>query len=180
MKLNLKLLFILLVLLIGCHADFLTKSLAAESLKNTPAVSVVDGYLDLRYVENEGVTFCILRDTAESIRKPLLIGLQAIAGLVLIGILSILRKRPLWTMIPFALMLSGAVGNLIDRIRFGHVVDFIHFHMDTGFNWPIFNVADVLINAGVAIFLFQVLSNQKPFGRTALSPERLDPSSPVA
>lgn len=61
----------------------------------------------------------------------------------------------------FSLILGGAVGNLIDRIRFGEVVDFLDFYIGN-YHWPAFNVADSAISVGIAIFLFHLLLKKMP------------------
>ena len=165
MKLFLKLLFIGSVLLAGCHSDVYTKHLAEESLKDHAAVPLISGYLDLRYTENTGIAFSFFENWGESVRKPLLIGMQSLSSLVLIGILIALRKRSMLTLFPFVLILSGACGNLFDRIRYGHVVDFIHFHIQDGFSWPVFNLADIWITIGIGLLMLQIFLNQDPFSK---------------
>ena len=59
-------------------------------------------------------------------------------------------------LLPYLIILGGAVGNLIDRIRYGYVVDFIYFHIRDRFSWPIFNVADILLSVGVGLLLIQL------------------------
>lgn len=59
-------------------------------------------------------------------------------------------------------MISGALGNLIDRIRYGYVIDFIHVHIRDVFSWPVFNVADILIVAGIGLLLLQLLLSGRP------------------
>jgi signal peptidase II len=157
MKPIIKLLLSLLVLLAGCASDLHTKQLAQEKLKNKPSVSIIDGYLDLRYSENEGLSFSMFESLPPKLRKPLLGGVQLISAAALAIFLVISRKRPFFALLPLLLVLSGALGNVWDRLRYGYVIDFIYFHIDKAFSWPIFNIADILIAAGAAMMLLQLI-----------------------
>lgn len=163
MKLFLKLIFLGSILMAGCHSDVYTKQLAVENLKDQTYIPLVSGYLDLRYTENTGIAFSFFESLSEDIRKPLLVGMQSISTLFLIGILIAFRKRSTLTLFPFILILAGAIGNLFDRIQYGYVVDFIHFHLEEWFSWPVFNLADVWISVGMGIILLQIILNRDPF-----------------
>lgn len=165
MKLFLKLLFLGSILMAGCHSDVYTKQLAIENLKDKASIPIVSGYLDLRYTENTGIAFSFFESADEGIRKPLLVGMQSISTLFLIGILIAFRKRSALNLFPFILILAGAIGNLFDRIRYGYVVDFIHFHLEEWFSWPVFNLADVWVSVGIGIILLQILFNRDPFSQ---------------
>ena len=165
MKLFLKLFFTGTVLLAGCHSDLYTKKLATESLKDQRSVPLVSGFIDLRYTENEGVSFSLLENLDDGIRTPVIITLQMISTLVLLGVIIRFRHKSAMTLLPFVLVLAGAFGNLFDRIRYGHVVDFIHFHVQDGFSWPVFNLADVWVTIGIAILLLQIMTGRDPFSR---------------
>jgi signal peptidase II len=111
---------------------------------------IIEGHLQLRYTENCGGAFGVLRSAARGVRAAVF----TISALGFIGLL-------LWTYvrggggrnfaIAVPLMASGALGNLVDRLHYGYVVDFIRYH--GLFEWPTFNVADVAIAVG-ALFLF--------------------------
>ena len=151
------------VLLAGCNSDLYTKKLATESLKGKPKVSIISGYLDLTYTENKAAGFSLFRQLQSDIRKPLLITMQLLASIALCVFIFVLRKKSLFTLLPYLVILSGALGNLTDRVRNGYVVDFIYFHIKDQFSWPIFNVADILIVIGVGLALIQVFL-QRPEG----------------
>ncbi len=148
------------VLFAGCNSDLYTKKLATESLKDNPSVSVVNGYLDLKYTENRAAGFSLFHQLDPSTRKPLLIGLQVLGSISLLVFIFWFRKKPLPVVLPFLIILSGALGNLIDRIRNGYVVDFIFFHIENQFSWPIFNVADILIVVGAGLAIIQTFSRR--------------------
>jgi signal peptidase II len=111
---------------------------------NRPQTELLPGFLDLVYVENTGAFFGFFHSHTE-----LFIAL-GIAGVI--AIFVFLRYFPPVTtlgVVSFALILSGAVGNLIDRIRFGYVIDFVNIHVQELFHWPTFNVADTALTVGM-------------------------------
>jgi signal peptidase II len=111
---------------------------------------VISNFFHITYVRNPGAAFGILSDNA--IRLPFFIGISLIA---IGGILWYLRRvanDKIWQHLALGLILSGALGNLIDRLRLGEVIDFIDVHW-YNYHWPAFNVADSAICIGVAIML---------------------------
>ncbi len=129
------------ILLVGL--DQLTKYLAVIHLKDTDGVSILPGIFRLEYLENHGAAFGILQDQ----RIPLLIATTLIF-LVLAGIYYKLpsQQRYLPMQIVLILLLSGAIGNMMDRIIQSYVVDFLYFSL---IDFPIFNVADCYVVIGV-------------------------------
>jgi signal peptidase II len=116
---------------------------------NRPQTELLPGFLDLVYVENTGAIFGLVHSHTE-----LFIAL-AIAGAVII--LVFLYYFPPATnvgMVSFALILGGAVGNLIDRIRLGYVIDFISLHVQKLFQWPAFNIADAALTVGIFVLIY--------------------------
>jgi len=110
----------------------------------------VTGFFNLVLVYNKGAAFSMFAD-APGWQTPLLIAFAlAAAGIVSTLILRNPGKRLLC--LGLALILGGAVGNLIDRLRFGHVVDFLDFHA-MGWHWPAFNVADSGITVGAVLLI---------------------------
>jgi signal peptidase II len=109
-------------------------------------------FFDLTYVENRGVSFGLFRspDGQETIRW-ILAGFSAVVVVILMA--WVLKARRNWTAVSIGLIMGGAVGNLIDRVRFGHVTDFLDFSK-LHFPW-VFNVADAAINIGIAILLVE-------------------------
>ena len=138
------LIVVLLLLLVGC--DHATKGVAKAELETGGARELIDGLVSLRYVENTDVAFNLLRFIPEAVRFPLLLITGALAVAVL-GFL-LLRTRGVASLPLLALVLvtAGAVGNYLDRVFRGYVVDFVHLK-----HWPVFNVADVYVTVGYAI-----------------------------
>jgi signal peptidase II len=149
--------------LFGC--DHATKLAAEQSLSNGRAVSVVAGVLELRFTTNDDTAFSLLHNLGVA-RTPLL--LVAASALALLGVVAMwiaARKRATRMQhVGFALVLAGALGNVVDRMLRGAVVDFIHVT-----HWPIFNVADISVVVGVGLLGLAAL----------LRRPRLEPSPPA-
>ncbi len=149
----------LLLLLVGC--DHATKLAAKAQLQDHHPRELIHGVLELRYVENTDVAFNLLRWVPEEIRRP---ALFVTGGVALLGLaLFSLRRPPKRAAVRAALLLvtAGALGNYIDRLARGYVIDFVHLH-----HWPVFNVADVYVT--VAAIMLAVF---------ALAPRRVAPTT---
>jgi signal peptidase II len=148
-------------------ADQVTKALAVAYLRPLVAelqasdrfVSVIDGFFRLKYAENTGAAWGLLRSASPSFRIPFFI----IVSLLAIGLIIWFFRRiePHKRLLPLAvsLVLGGAVGNLIDRVRMGKVVDFVDWYITIGGDekhWPTFNVADAAITAGVILLILEM------------------------
>jgi len=131
--------------LFGC--DHATKLAAEQSLSNGRALDVVTGVLELRFTTNDDTAFSLLH-TLGIPRSPIV--LLTASALALLGVVAMwiaMRKRASRMQhVGFALVLAGAAGNVVDRAVRGSVVDFIHVT-----HWPIFNVADIAVVAGVGV-----------------------------
>jgi signal peptidase II len=140
--------------LVGC--DHITKHVARTELAKMQPHPLVAGILELDYTENTDSGFGLLRWVSPAIRMPLLTAVQLSGGLAfLVGCL----RRRLSTPARSALLLlaAGALGNGLDRLAHGHVVDFIHLT-----HWPVFNVADIYITAGAALLILAARSAHRP------------------
>lgn len=140
---------ILAVFLCTLGCDHATKRAAETTLRDREAVIVVPGAVNLVYRENPGFAFSLERYLPAAARTPLLVG----AGVVALAALAVAwrrRRDARWAEgLGWALVAAGAAGNLVDRVARGAVIDFIHVR-----GWPVFNVADVAIAAGMALLLF--------------------------
>ncbi|MBP2671280.1 MAG: lspA, partial [candidate division NC10 bacterium] len=119
------------------------------------SIPIVPGYFDLTYVLNPGAAFSLLATLPEKIRNPFFIAISVAAAILII----VYRTRHLrghrLASVSLGLILGGAVGNLIDRIRYGVVVDFLDAHVHQ-YHWPVFNVADSAISVGVTLLLLEM------------------------
>jgi signal peptidase II len=131
--------------------DQLSKIYIDNNFELSQSKRIISNFFNLTYVRNPGAAFGILAES--SIRLPFFITISVLASL---GILWYIRRIPSekhWQHLALGLILSGALGNLIDRIRFGEVIDFLDVHW-YNYHWPAFNVADSAICIGVTIMFF--------------------------
>ncbi len=131
----------------------------------------INGWLDFTRLHNYGAAFSILAD-AGGWQHWLFIGLALVVGVVLfVWLWRLPRRGQAWLACSLALVLGGALGNVIDRVRFGYVVDFIHAHWDDLY-WPAFNVADMAISVGAVMLVLESF-----WTRESRAPERPDPDA---
>ncbi len=130
--------------------DQISKFYITEYLTSNPPVELTS-WLNLVLAHNTGAAFSFLGD-AGGWQRWLFAVLAGTVSIVLIVWISRLQKREYWLACSLALILGGAVGNLIDRVRFGYVVDFIDFHIDT-WHFATFNIADAAISVGAVMLL---------------------------
>src|SRR5206468_1071767 len=126
-------------------ADQLTKFLVVRKFGLGDSIPIVDGFFNLTYIRNTGAAFGILKDAPTLFRVPFFIAIPFVA---LAAIAYIFRRIPDTSVklaLALALVVGGAIGNLIDRITLGYVVDFLDFHWRNGYHFPAFNVADSAI-----------------------------------
>jgi len=136
--------------------DLVTKHLALERLPPSRPVQVIDSFFSLTLVMNPGLAFGMLAGTPAGWRW--LVALLSIGALTVLAVVG-LRMLPTggrFTPLALGLIFGGAVGNLIDRSRFGAVVDFLDFYW-RGYHWPAFNVADASISVGVVLLALRML-----------------------
>ena len=141
--------------------DQLTKFFIVNYLPLHDTVPVVSGLFNIIHIKNPGGAFGLLANLTPGMRTFIFLFISSLAvGLILYFYL----KTPVnqsWLAAGFALIFGGAIGNLIDRIRFGVVTDFLDFYISK-YHWPAFNVADSAITAGIGIFVFHLLFKKIP------------------
>jgi signal peptidase II len=141
--------------------DQLTKALALERLALGVPVVVADGWLSLTLVMNPGLAFGLL-GTLPTAWRWMVAALSVVALLVLARVALRVLPTGGWAgRLAIGLIFGGAVGNLIDRGRFGAVVDFVDVHW-RGWHWPAFNVADSAISVGVVLLALRLLRERPP------------------
>ncbi len=129
-------------------ADQISKSLIKSTMTLYDVIPVIPGFFQLNYITNKGMAFGINLPVGISFFS----GISLIITCFLVWILWCERKNNLLMRISLALILGGAIGNLIDRILFGEVVDFFDF-MIGDFHWYIFNIADSAVTVGIIFML---------------------------
>lgn len=137
--------------------DLWTKALALAHLELHQPVPVIDGLLNWTLTYNLGAAFSFLSDAGGWQRwffSALALGVSGVLGVWL----SRLPRHDWRQAVPFALIIGGALGNLVDRLRYGHVVDFIDAYWGS-YHWPAFNIADSAIVAGaIGLVLFTLFT----------------------
>ncbi|MFH1441248.1 MAG: signal peptidase II [Candidatus Omnitrophota bacterium] len=143
---------IFLIVLIILFFDRLTKILATKNLSLSESYPLIKGYFHLTLAHNRGAAFGILKN------HLYLFVLTSVIAIVLIflDLHKHRHKKISLYSLSLALILSGAIGNLIDRLYFGYVIDFLDFRI-----WPVFNVADSAITVGAILLGWSIITNDK-------------------
>jgi signal peptidase II len=150
-------LFVTLTIL-GLLFDQATKLFIDRSMQLFDSIPVVANFFNITYVRNRGAAFSFLSEA--SWRLPFFIGITLVAAIAILVAFHKLRADQKLAQISLAMIFSGAVGNLIDRVRLGEVVDFLDVHWYRH-HWPAFNVADSLICVGVFLLALDMLLEEK-------------------
>lgn len=144
----------------GVAIDQISKAWADSQLRTRGIVEVLPNVLDFRYARNPGAFFSMGAELPQDLRRVLL----SAAAIVVLGLIAVLYARTgagqgrlRWALV---LLSSGALGNLIDRVRSGDVIDFVHLHAGSVLRWATFNVADVLITAGLFLLVLDLMRPQ--------------------
>jgi signal peptidase II len=148
------------VLLIFCSGMLLldqwTKYLIVQKLPLYQRVEVIDGFFSIVHVRNTGGAFGIFGGERGGIGSILFVVVSLIAMGAILFLFVKTRENEKTLALSFSLILSGALGNLIDRLHYGEVIDFLDFHL-SAYHWPAFNVADSAICIGIGLMALQVL-----------------------
>lgn len=141
--------------------DQITKYVIQTHVRLHDSITVIPGFFNITHVRNKGAAFGILSTLPEHWRSAFFIAVTLIAVAAISALIVRTRERlPLYA---FSLIVGGAIGNVVDRIRYGEVVDFIQWYVKS-YYWPSFNVADSAISIGVALLAIEMLfmSSTKP------------------
>lgn len=146
--------------------DQITKIWVHKNLRLYETKPIVSEFFDLHYIRNTGAAFGFLSGSHAGFRIPFFVLVSSVAIGIILYLFYKLEESEVMMPLALSLVLGGAIGNLVDRIRQGEVIDFILIHYKA-FHWPAFNVADIAITAGVGllvvrIFLFEKGQPAKP------------------
>ena len=144
--------------------DQATKYLVEKHVLLYETITVVSGFFNLTHVRNPGAAFGIFATMPDMWRSLFFISVTIIAVAVIAFLIRTTSER--LQIIAFSLIAGGAVGNLVDRVRYGEVVDFIQWYVKD-YYWPSFNVADSAISVGVALLVVDMLFNKPKVGENA-------------
>jgi signal peptidase II len=124
------------------------------------SIKVIDGFFSLTHLRNTGGAFGILGDERGGIGSLFFITVSLVAVGVILYLFHKAKEHERTLSLSLSLVLSGAIGNLIDRIRYGEVVDFLDFHLFS-YHWPAFNIADSAITIGIGLMAVELLFHDK-------------------
>jgi signal peptidase II len=136
--------------------DQWTKGLITRAFEVHQSTSVVTNLFDLTYVRNSGAAFGLFASVDSSVKAIVLNSVAVLVFLVVSAYALRSSHKSIRLQLGFALIVGGAVGHLLDRVRFGYVVDFLDFSI-SGHHWPAFNVADSAICIGVGLLFLDML-----------------------
>jgi signal peptidase II len=140
--------------------DQLSKVWIVASLRLHEGFPLIDGFFNIVHVRNPGAAFGFLAAAPPLFRSVFFIAVTVASILLILRYLRVSRIEEPSLVWALALILSGAVGNLIDRVRFGEVVDFLDVYVGA-YHWPAFNVADSAITVGAVMLMMVLLSRRK-------------------
>lgn len=134
--------------------DQVTKYVVEKNIGLHEVIEIVPGFFNLTHVRNKGAAFSILSTLPDLWRSGFFITVTLVAVAVITVLIRKTRERLL--VVAFSLILAGAIGNVIDRIRYGEVIDFIQWYVKS-YYWPSFNIADSAISIGVTLLAIDML-----------------------
>lgn len=137
---------IILISILALMIDIVTKQMVLQTMVEYESISVIQNFFSITFAKNTGVAFSFLEG-----KVPFIIGMTAI---VIVFILKYIKSTnpSRIEMVCYGLVLGGAIGNLLDRVIYGYVIDFLDFNI-LGYPFPIFNLADTFIVIGIMLLL---------------------------
>jgi signal peptidase II len=162
-----------IIALIILALDQATKLYVDANFRLNESLPVIDGFFHLTYVRNKGAAFGILAENA--VRIPFFITVSSVAMIGILWYIKRIRDDQKLVFFALSLIFSGAFGNLIDRIRYGEVIDFLDIFWKS-YHWPAFNVADSAITIGVTLLFIEMWfeDRNKPATQPAHKSEERD------
>ena len=155
---------------ISLPLDLITKLLVERNLSYADRIPVIEGFFYLTHVRNPGAAFGLFADGDPQLRMFVFIAVSIVAVFIILSFFRQLAPGDRLSALALGLILGGAVGNLLDRVFRGEVVDFLHFKLWRGYSWPDFNFADSFIVVGVGLLVLELLASEGE-GRAAAEPD---------
>jgi signal peptidase II len=152
-------------------SDQIVKWIIQTKMAIGDVISVIPGYFDIVHVTNKGAAFGMFAGSSESFRNPFFYIVSIVAVVIIVGVVIRLGSYERLMAVVFSLILGGIFGNILDRIRFGQVTDFLSVHLGNRvadftllghhFNfrleWPAFNIADSAISVAMILLVWSVI-----------------------
>ena len=141
--------------------DQVTKVYVMETMRLHESIPVVANLFSITYIRNPGAAFGFLSSSSSSFRF-VFFGLTSVFAVGLLGMIMVRMPKDDWMgRLSVAGILGGAIGNLLDRLRYGDVIDFLDFYIN-GYHWPAFTVADSAITVGVVFLILHFATEKEP------------------
>lgn len=152
--------------------DQLTKLLVVSRFRLHESISVIDGFFNLTLVHNPGAAFGMFAGMHESYRQPFFLILPTLTLAAILFYFHRLPEEKNLSIFSLTMVVGGAIGNLMDRMRLGYVVDFLDFHWYSNYHFPAFNVADSAICVGIGLLILETFLESRDAIRAAKSGEK--------
>lgn len=140
--------------------DQLTKTWIVRNLSFADRIPVIEGFFSITHVRNPGAAFSLFASSPEPFRRVFFVVVTLVAIALVFSFFRRLAPGDRLSSLALGLVLGGAVGNLIDRLVYGEVIDFLHFRLLGGYTWPDFNLADSFIVVGVALLVLELFASE--------------------
>lgn len=149
-----KLTYLTLISAILIALDQVTKIYVQTHFLLGETVDVIRGYFNITYIQNPGAAFGFLANTPPLFRDNFFLIIPPLAMILILYFLKPIKKDDYLQIFALSSVFGGALGNYIDRLRVGYVIDFLDFHIQHSYSWPAFNIADSAIVCGILILLY--------------------------
>ncbi len=160
MKLKLIYLFTITGVLVA--VDQITKIYVQTHFQLGESSVVIANFFNLTYVQNPGAAFGFLARSPDIFRENFFLAIPPLAMLLILYFLKTVRDNDHIQILALSLVFGGALGNYIDRLRVGYVIDFLDFHIQHRYSWPAFNVADSAIVCGIIVLFILSFKKDNP------------------
>ena len=174
---------IILVSPLMLFADQFSKLVVHSYMHPFDSVTAIPGHLNIYYVRNTGLVFGLFADQLAGYATWVYLGINIAALVIIVHLFSKTMDKALLMPLALSLVLAGAMGNLIDRLHWGYVVDFVQVYYvskkppNLAHSWGIFNVADLAISSGIIFLIIDsIVDSFRPQRSDAPEPEKPDPS----
>jgi signal peptidase II len=151
-----RLIFLALIACLILIADQVTKFLVVSRIPLHGAIQLIPNMADLVHARNPGAAFGMMAGSAWEFRSLFFVLVSVVALIIIGAVVAFSRDLDSYLLLAYSLFFGGALGNLVDRLRFGEVIDFLDLHWGD-FHWPAFNVADSALSIGAILFAFHLL-----------------------
>jgi|UniRef100_A0A7C5AL00 signal peptidase II len=155
-----KLAILLPMLAVGVALDQLTKFLVIQALPLGTQIPVIRGFFNLVHIRNRGAAFGLLANLSPHFAWGFFLATTTLVLAVVAYLWWRLSEKDTLASFGYGLIFTGALGNLLDRLRLGEVIDFLDFHLGR-YHWPAFNLADTLVCLGAGLLVWAILQKDQ-------------------